>query len=95
MPSMEPTDMPKSTRPIFAGVASSRSLMAGVRVTHEAMLSPGRKNSVYSAQRRWVIVGDKSAPGAGAVGAEIGIQSKTTQVSDSLAKFVGRFIFST
>ncbi len=44
IPSIDPIERPKSTSPICAVEASSRSRTAGVRVTHADMLRPGSRN---------------------------------------------------
>jgi hypothetical protein len=49
---MEPSDSPKRTSPICAVETSSRSLIAGVRVTHDDIEMPASRKTRNSACRR-------------------------------------------
>ena len=52
IPLIEPMESPNSTAPISAVDTERISRMAGVRVAHEAINSPGKKKNIKSAQVR-------------------------------------------
>lgn len=52
MPAIEPMDSPNSTNPISAVDAPSLSRIAGVRVTQDAIETPGKKKKMNRARLR-------------------------------------------